>query len=60
MEMLLNIHFPNNYIISFNCVLKSLLHHHQVPVSSYIIKESLKLKSSDAETVCSVEMLPTA
>jgi len=31
----------------------------QVPVSSYIIKHSLKLKGSDAETVCSAELLPT-
>ncbi|RLN30446.1 putative CCA tRNA nucleotidyltransferase 2 [Panicum miliaceum] len=33
---------------------KSLLHHKQVPVSSYIIKHSLKLKASDAETVVNI------
>ncbi|RLM98089.1 putative CCA tRNA nucleotidyltransferase 2 [Panicum miliaceum] len=33
---------------------RSLLHHQQVPVSSYIIKHSLKLKASDAETVVNI------
>ena len=59
MKLLLSISFNVHCIISFNCVLKSLLHHQQVPVSSYIIKHSLKLKGSDAETVCSGELLPT-
>jgi hypothetical protein len=60
MKLLSNIHFYVRCIISFNCLLKSLLHHQQVPVSTFIIKDSLKLKTSDAETVCSLELLPTA
>jgi hypothetical protein len=56
MKLLSNIHF-HDVVISFNCLFKSLLHHQQVPVSSFIIKDSLKLKNSDAEMVCSLELL---
>ncbi|CAD6268239.1 unnamed protein product [Miscanthus lutarioriparius] len=54
MKLLSNIHFYVRCIISFNCLLKSLLHHQLVPVSTFIIKDSLKLKTSDAETVVNI------
>ena len=60
MKLLSNIHFHVHCIIYFDCLFKSLLHHQQVPVYTFIIKDSLKLKNSDAEMVCSLGLLPTA
>ncbi|KAF8658149.1 hypothetical protein HU200_059620 [Digitaria exilis] len=46
--------FPYEIWSTWTKDLRSLLHHWQVPVSSYIIKQSLKLKTSDAETVANI------